>query len=66
MIKAMDIHEHLRERGEWVDWERTTDTFKAGDPKKPVGTVAVAWKPNSMPVELELSGGAGIHSSLSG
>jgi putative NIF3 family GTP cyclohydrolase 1 type 2 len=45
MITAIDIHEHLCERGDWVDWERTTDTFKAGDPHKPVGTVAVAWKP---------------------
>ena len=45
MIRAIDIHNHLRERGDWVDWERTTDTFKAGDPHKPVRTVAVAWKP---------------------
>ena len=46
MIRAIDIHEHLRERGDWVDWEQTTDTFKAGDPNKPVHTIAVAWKPS--------------------
>jgi putative NIF3 family GTP cyclohydrolase 1 type 2 len=45
MIKAMDIHEHFRKVGNWVNWERTTDTFKAGDPQRPVRTVAVAWKP---------------------
>jgi putative NIF3 family GTP cyclohydrolase 1 type 2 len=28
-----------------VDWARTTDTFKAGDPDKPIETIAVAWKP---------------------
>jgi putative NIF3 family GTP cyclohydrolase 1 type 2 len=27
-----------------VEWGRTTDTFKAGDPSSPVRTVAVAWK----------------------
>jgi putative NIF3 family GTP cyclohydrolase 1 type 2 len=43
-MKCLDIHEHFRARGEWVDWEHTTDTFKAGDPQKPVRTVAVAWK----------------------
>ena len=42
----MEIHNHFRERGTWVNWERTTDTFKAGDPEKPVRTIAVAWKPS--------------------
>ena len=44
-MKCIDIHNHFRERGTWVDWECTTDTFKAGDPDKTVRTVAVAWKP---------------------
>lgn len=44
-MDCIDIHNHFRERGTWVDWERTTDTFKAGDPHKPVRSVAVAWKP---------------------
>jgi putative NIF3 family GTP cyclohydrolase 1 type 2 len=44
-MKCVDIHNHLRERGTWVDWSWTTDTFKAGDPEKPVRRVAVAWKP---------------------
>ena len=44
-MKCIDIHNHLRERGDWVNWEQTTDTFKAGDENKPVETVAVAWKP---------------------
>jgi putative NIF3 family GTP cyclohydrolase 1 type 2 len=43
-MRCLDIHEHFRTRGDWVNWERTTDTFKAGDPEKPVRTVAVAWK----------------------
>jgi putative NIF3 family GTP cyclohydrolase 1 type 2 len=44
-MRCIDIHDHLRERGTWVNWERTTDTFKAGDPEKTVRKVAVAWKP---------------------
>ena len=45
-MRCIDIHEHLRKHGDWVNWERTTDTFKAGDPEKPVRTIAVAWKPS--------------------
>ena len=43
-MKCQDVHEHFRMRGTWVNWKRTTDTFKAGDPTRPVHTVAVAWK----------------------
>ena len=45
-MKCIDIADHMREQGTWVDWERTTDTFKAGDSSKPVKTIAVAWKAN--------------------
>jgi putative NIF3 family GTP cyclohydrolase 1 type 2 len=45
-VTCMEIHEHFRQCGTWVNWERTTDTFKAGDPGKGVHTVAVAWKPS--------------------
>ena len=43
-MKCLDLHKHFKEIGSWVDWERTTDTFKAGDPQKPVQKAAVAWK----------------------
>jgi putative NIF3 family GTP cyclohydrolase 1 type 2 len=43
-MKCMDIHDHLRQCVEGIDWTRTTDTFKAGDPERIVRTVAVAWK----------------------
>jgi putative NIF3 family GTP cyclohydrolase 1 type 2 len=45
-MKCIDIHNHFRstETAKLVNWERTTDTFKAGDPSKPVRKVAVAWK----------------------
>ena len=43
-MRCIDLHAHFRKRADWVNWDRTTDTFKAGDPLKPVHTVAVAWK----------------------
>jgi putative NIF3 family GTP cyclohydrolase 1 type 2 len=43
-LRCIDIDAHFRERADWVDWDRTTDTFKTGDPLLPVYTVAVAWK----------------------
>ena len=45
-MRCIDIHENFRKHGNWVNWKRTTDTFKAGDPEKPVHTIAVAWKPS--------------------
>jgi len=43
---CMDIHDHFKstEAGRQVNWERTTDTFKCGNPSKSVKKVAVAWK----------------------
>ena len=45
-MTCMDIHNHLKltETAKKVNWERTTDTFKAGDPSRPVKKIAVAWK----------------------
>lgn len=45
-MTCLDIHNHFRstEAAKTVNWDRTTDTFKAGDPAKPVRKVAVAWK----------------------
>jgi putative NIF3 family GTP cyclohydrolase 1 type 2 len=45
-LTCMDIHNYFKstETGKKVNWERTTDTFKCGDPSKPVKKIAVAWK----------------------
>jgi len=45
-LTCMDIHNHFKstEAAKKVNWDNTTDTFKCGDPSKPVGKVAVAWK----------------------
>ncbi|MBM3189514.1 MAG: GNAT family N-acetyltransferase [Chloroflexi bacterium] len=43
-LRARDIHEHLCAVGPWVDWERTCDGFKHGDPDTEVRGIAVGWQ----------------------
>ena len=43
-LTAGDVHNYLRSLGaDWVDSERTVDTFKAGSPDMPVKGIAVGW-----------------------
>lgn len=55
-----DIHNHFRKIGTWVNWDKTTDTFKAGDPSKPVRKVAVAWKASWDALREAVSQGADL------
>ena len=43
-MDCQDIANHFKATGDWVAWDKTTDTFKAGNAAKPVKKVAVAWK----------------------
>ena len=43
-MKAIDIHNHMREIGSWVDWETTCDGFKSGLPEAEVRAIAVGWQ----------------------
>ena len=45
-MNGYDLENHFEAQGTWIDWENTTDGFKAGDPSAPVSKVAVAWKAN--------------------
>jgi putative NIF3 family GTP cyclohydrolase 1 type 2 len=42
-LTASDIDRHMREVGGYVDWSKTCDTFKAGDPQTPIQRIAVSW-----------------------
>ncbi|MBI3972115.1 MAG: Nif3-like dinuclear metal center hexameric protein [Chloroflexi bacterium] len=44
MMHAIDLDQHMRSVGTWVDWDRTVDTFTCGDPQTEVRGVAVAWQ----------------------
>ena len=43
-MQAIDLHNHMRQVGEWVDWEHTCDGFKSGSPELEVRGIAVAWQ----------------------
>ena len=43
-MRALEIDQHMRQVGTWVDWSRTVDTFKAGEPDSEVRGIAVAWQ----------------------
>ena len=57
-MRCADIHQHFKQVGTWVDWDNTTDTFKAGDPDKPVTKIAVVWKANWDALRTARRGGA--------
>jgi len=42
-MKAIDVMNHFREIGTWVNWERTVDRFLHGNPEVEVRGIAVAW-----------------------
>ena len=43
-MRAVEIDQHMRAVGAWVDWSQTVDTFKSGDPNVNVRGIAVAWQ----------------------
>jgi putative NIF3 family GTP cyclohydrolase 1 type 2 len=45
-MKCINIHEHFRNYGSWLNWDNTTDGFKTGNPEREVHIIAVAWKPS--------------------
>lgn len=44
-MKCIDVHNHLVESAPFVDWNKTTDSFKIGDPERELHTLATVWKP---------------------
>ena len=59
-MKCTDIADYFKGIGNWVDWNKTTDTFKAGDSSKPVKRVAVAWKASWDALREAVSRGADL------
>ncbi len=43
-MKAIELKQHMREMGAWVDWNRTCDRFIIGDPETEVTAMAVGWQ----------------------
>jgi putative NIF3 family GTP cyclohydrolase 1 type 2 len=42
-MRAIDVHDHLRSIGTWVNWDHTCDGFKAGDPQREIHKIGVGW-----------------------
>jgi len=42
-LTARDVEKYLRSLGPWVNEAETCDSFKAGDPDRPIKAVAVSW-----------------------
>lgn len=42
-MKAREIREYFRQHADWVNWEKSVDTFKMGDPDVEVESAAVLW-----------------------
>jgi len=50
-LKAVELHEHSKKVGTWVDWDDTVDEFLAGDPDDEVTGIAVSWMPTFATLE---------------
>jgi len=50
-MRAVDLHEHARKVGAWVDWDDTVDRFLIGDPAAEVTGIAVSWMPTFSSLE---------------
>jgi len=46
-MKAIDVLNHFKEVGHWVNWERTCDTFLYGESETEVSGIATAWIPTN-------------------
>jgi putative NIF3 family GTP cyclohydrolase 1 type 2 len=57
-LVCRDVENHFKEIGTWVDWDKTVDTFKSGDPSKPVKKLAVTWKASFDAIREAVSRGA--------
>ncbi len=66
-MKCQDVHHHFVKSAPFVDWTKTTDSFKIGDPDREIHTLATVWKPTFSALQEAHSRGAGLvvaHESL--
>ena len=45
-MRAIEVHEHFRSKGTWVDWNNTCDEILWGDGEAEVDGIAVCWTTN--------------------
>ncbi|MDH7601064.1 MAG: Nif3-like dinuclear metal center hexameric protein [Armatimonadota bacterium] len=59
-MKAIDLHNHMKEIGKWVDWENTVDRFIIGDPETEVKGIAVAWQSRTQALKEAIKRGCNL------
>lgn len=59
-LRARDVKDYLWSLGNWVDFSKTVDTFKAGDPDTVVKGMAVAWMSYTWALKRALELGANL------
>ena len=45
-MRAIEVHEHFKGKGTWVDWNNTCDEILWGDSEAEVDGIAVCWTTN--------------------
>lgn len=57
---AIELRDHMKRVGTWVDWERTCDRFIIGDPEVEVEGIAVAWQATTEAVSRAMDLGCNL------
>ena len=45
-MKAIEVHEHFKSKGHWVDWNKTCDEILWGDGESEIDGIAACWTTN--------------------
>ena len=60
-MKARELRQYLQSMdGGWVDWKKTVDTFKSGDPEVEIEGIAVGWMSYTWALEKALALGCNL------
>ena len=59
-MKAIDLYNHMRRIGTWVDWNNTVDRFIIGDPETEVKGIAVAWQSRTTALKEAIDRGCNL------
>ncbi len=59
-MKSIELLNHFRRVGKWVNWERTFDQFLYGEPETEVKGIAVSWMPTLTNLKKALKEGCNV------
>ena len=59
-MKAVDLDQHMRKVGTWVDWNNSVDRFIIGDPQTEVRGIAVGWQSRTQALKEALEKGCNL------